>query len=94
MAILFKIKMATLNNLPQNEVVLKFKKKLWIGHIQVKPDDIIHLKDIKNQIKKFNRAFVYIDNSQEILEMIDDLKLLKEMIKNTKNKNTLMCQIM
>ena len=72
--------MATLNNLPESYLLNKFRKHLWIGNKKVGLDDIIHKKMINNEIKRFKYAYVYINNSKEIFEIICDLQELKKII--------------
>ena len=73
--------MATLNNLPQVDIVKKFKNAPWIGFRKIGLDDVIELKLVKRQIFLYKLHYVYTDNSYYIFEIISDLQSLKKILK-------------
>jgi hypothetical protein len=47
--------------------------------------DIDNLKNVKKQILRFKLIYVYEDNSEDILEIINDLSELKKILKSKKS---------
>ena len=89
--------MATLNNLPQVDIVKKFKSYPWIGNVKIENDEILDLKVIKKEIYTYKMYYTYMHNHEDILDIIQDLIELKKLIKEvyppqslfSKFKNTL-----
>jgi len=89
--------MATLDNLPQVDIVKKFKKYPWIGSVKIQHNEVIDLKFLKKEIYTYKIYYTYMDNSEDILHTILDLRELKNLIKDiyptqsifSKIKNTL-----
>ena len=73
--------MATLNNLPQVDIVKKFKSYPWIGNVKIENDEILDLKVIKKEIYTYKMYYTYMHNHEDILDIIQDLRELKNLIK-------------
>ena len=89
--------MATLNNLPQDDIVKKFKSCPWIGNVKIEHNEVIDLKFINKEIYTYKLYYTYIHNREDILHTIQELRELKKLIKKiyppqsffSKFKNTL-----
>jgi hypothetical protein len=83
--------MTLLFDLPQNELVRKIEREQRIGHMTVNPMAPIRLRDVRDQLKIFRMVYAYHDDSNYMLERIQELEDFKKLLKDSKSKRKWVC---